>query len=509
MMADIFKLNPESSRFPPGYTSADGILAYSFLVKGLALFGTISHTLGQDTAAYIYTTPGEIENDTGTIQVEYGAIVGTVGISLDAMGHTIIGNTSLRPVCVPTDGLGTFHRGYTSSSRMEIVHSNHGGRFFPYFDGMTLPDRTLAPQTFSDIFFNCLFDDISKAPGLMNRIRKGFGSIANKESGMALSHAYFGIRLAKQGHAFITFIISNGIYQGFVLEGDFVFALYGQEYKPVLNTELRAHIRAINRHDLALVKIVGLLGLAKRADGTTIYVVTPEDINTSRKLVRIYRSLVLADFALHQDFQDDLRSAVSELEYGERYAPMNSNSIEIFLNYVLTENETLMDNQPAWIHGGYLERCSSIVAVGLGIFGNIAPNISYGSDKDRIYSIPRDLDVEDPNLRSTQESKRSLQYLPVKKVEIERALGAWNAVFEKGKIRIPHGRKGKEEFTDGRQVTFSITGVSFDRVYRKVKEIVAQRVVGPAKRKANEVAGGAGVDKGKKRAREMDDLSAI
>jgi len=492
LFADVYSMEPFSSRIPPGYSSVEAVAAYIFMIKGMALFSTVTHGMAYSTAPLMISNPKHVIKDKGEIAVECGTSTTTSKVSFDSAGWTIMDNVKVLPICAPTDITRTFHRGYTTSQSPKLQSVHQGGRFFPYIEGTQLPDKNFAYSIFADIFFNCLQDDLSEAPDLLNMIRKGYKNLANKEAGMAISHAYAGIKLAKQGHCNLTFIISHGQYQGFVLEGDFKVCIYGKEYEGELIADVMTRIGNVNKHDAALVMIASHIERLKNADGMPKYPTKADDLNTSRKLLRRYKSLILADFAAINDFHKDLRKLIGDLNFEDKYAPFTVSSINTFLRYVSTGNESLLDNEPAWLEGGYVEKCGSIVATGLGMFGNVAPSLSYGGTKDQVFSMPASTTATDPNLQLKADGKRPLQYLPVKKVQIDLALAQWTKLFETGKFIIPVGRKGKEEFTDSRQVFLKITGEpAFSQNYRLIKEhSIAVRDMGRKRGPDREDVGG-------------------
>jgi hypothetical protein len=468
----VYKHGPTAGRSPSGFVNPDGILAYNFLIRGAAMYSTITHLLVHDTLPYHMTEPGKIAavGDHIDIKLKSDNEKELKIVHSGRIGTVITSSISSAPIALPVDDTGSFTRGYTNASNPKLQELPQGSRFFPYFDGMVQPDKTFAFQIFSDIFFPSLFDDISKAPDLLNRIRRGCLNLANKEAGEALSHVYMGIKLSKQSHAALTLVIHRGQYQGFILEGDFTVVLYANKYEGALNEDTKNNIGQLLKHEKAIAEIATMFELAKTEAGEAIYPTTVEDINSSRKFIRKFGRLNLIDFVGVPDFMKTLRQKVSALNYEEKYEPLSTQTLELFLRYVNTGDETLLDNKPAWLDDGMFERTGR-VAVGLGMFGNIALSLNYGGKKDICFTLPHDQSAQDPNLILRPDGKRALQYLPFSKVAIGTAVVQWTSLFETGKIYLPTGRKGKDEFTDQRKVQHRVSGEpSFSLLYRLVKD---------------------------------------
>lgn len=507
-MRAVWNLEPTNARSHPGYLSVEGCLAYLFFLKGMAAYATVSHGIAALKGPISISAGSRAVTDAGTIDVEMLRTTGKVSMTLAAAGFMSLDETTVTPITVPVDETKTFHRGYTTTSAKRFINNLTGqGRFFPYFKGCTLPDKTTAFRTFADIFFNTLFDDNSKAPGLLNILRRGAANLANKEAGMAIAHAYQGIRLSKQSHAAITFVITGQNYQGFVLEGDFTIAMYSTVYKPEPMVDVLTRIDAIGSHDQALVAIVAMFGLAKRADGSPKYSITVEDISTSRKFQNEYNKLQVGDFATLKDWDSNLRKKVEELYYeNEEFQEINPTTVEAFLRYVNSGDEAWIAAKPTWIHSAYFEKATSKVARGLAVFGKYAPSINTGKQGDLTFNIPN-LTALDPNLALKEDKRRHLQYLPVRKTGIENALGHWNRLFEQGKLHIPRAQKGSKRFTHKQGTVLEIGDEAlFSTCYRLVKEKVnSQRAVRGNKRAIAEVEGSADAGpsskKGKGRAR--------
>jgi hypothetical protein len=370
------------------------------------------------------------------------------------------------------------------------------GRFFPYFSGMVLPDKDFIEPIFRRLFFHCLGNNFEEASAAWNVLRQGLRVYAATPQGRAMSHIFKGIELAVEAQSELSVVISNGVYRGFILEGKFKIYFQNLHYEPQESEELIKEIKLADQHGLAVKKICGLFNSAVKGDGSAYYAFRPEDFSTSRLFVRSYNSIDLGLFT-STTFEADLTKYVGELLYTDTFKIPNYDMVMDFLRYVNSGEDVHLQQYPAYLQGGHYKR-KSRVEIGLGIFGGKAPSISYGQGTDMCFMIPASSSVEDPLLKTNDEGKRPLQYLPASIEPLGTAITQWNSVFDTGAIRLPNPRKGKTEFTNGKRVALKFAGVpQFDNVYRLVKERrVGNAISGGGKRSREE--GGSGDPKAKR-----------
>jgi hypothetical protein len=99
------------------------------------------------------------------------------------------------------------------------------GRFFPYFDGMIIPDTTFIRDVVSEIFFRNLGADGTSCKDAWKQFRTDIATYSQTQSGMEMTHILAGCRLALHGQARLFLVFDEDSYKGFCLLGS-EFHLY-------------------------------------------------------------------------------------------------------------------------------------------------------------------------------------------------------------------------------------------------------------------------------------------
>jgi len=466
------------NRINPGTVNGDGYLAYHYALKGFIFFSEVARVSLFDAGLnYVIDDPVGKESAPNFRLMGNTAGSGTptkVPETAFAGPNVKFGNSTVVHYGMPFRGRPiTVLKGWqTSLSDPENgMATATSGLFFAYFAGMLTPDKTSTANTFRRLFFTGLGDTAEHATIMWNRLRSGFRSLAFTTAGRALSHLYLGIELAIQSNAAITAVIEKGVYHGFVLQASNLrFTMGGMTRSAIAFGSIKESIKSLNRHAEILGKIVALLNSAIKDDGMPWYNFSLADVNTSRKLMTTWLSVNL-DFYTSTTFLDELKGLFDALVFGDSFAVCSQKSLMDFLNYVYTGDGNFIQGYPAYF-GGNAWKDRSRVNIGLGIFGPRVPTLSFGKPKDQIFQIPGDNNKEDTNTIVNEEKKMPLRYLPFKEEPLTLAASQWSTMFNTGKIIIPHGRKGKQEFTNTLPLIFRTNGeVPFLAMYQKVKDI--------------------------------------
>jgi hypothetical protein len=473
----------------------EGYIAYIYCLKAMNLYSFLSGLFISPLATVATGIAGKASEpdamEATVIPTGKGQMTDCVneGVSHD---HRITG--VLYELIRPYPGLnGTIPQKFIKPDGADLRDLK--GACFPYFDQMVNPDKDFLVMTFRHFFLKLLGNDPTKAIAVWKMLKSGLRNLAVFPAGQAISHAFMGIQLSADTGTAITFLVSNGAYHGFVLQrfgDDFRIQAHGKEITAATRVEIQNMLGSVNKHEAHLTAILRLLNEPTRIVGgeqVKVYDFKMTDIDTSRKLVSTWGSID-RDVFTRQTFDEDIHNEISELTFGDVFPQITQALILRFLEFVETGNNALLNDHPAYLGEGYYKE-KGRVEVGLGIFGNRAPTISYGARTDRLISLPRRAAENDPNLLVDQNTgKRSLEYLPFKEESIINARNQWNALFANGEIRIPHGRAQKNEFTN-RKITKLIIGQSpyFEQAYNRMKnysDFIRGEIQGGKRRRGGE-----------------------
>lgn len=475
-IGNIAALGPIDGKFVPGQISFDGALAYTYAIKGLDFYSYASQANRNRRMAVFakVAAADKIEGDgvdSAVFKVQRDFVDSETSDSITlAKDHdydTLLQITAQRYINpdITEDVVSSF----TAPSKASFDNPQPG-LVFPYFSGMTLPDKRFAYGVFSKLFFKMLSPDPTKAAMLMSKIRSGFMSMAFTAAGRAISHAYLGISLSLSSQSEIHFLVEKGQYMGFTLQSEDMRLVYRNKVLlPGTVEEMQKECRRISPFEDVVKDLIDLVSSAKTTDGKTKYKVTKDDFITSRRFVNMYRSLNLGDFP--EGFKESIETLMTKMYYSDKFQIPNQKMIIDFLSYVATGAEEHIAEYPAYISNSYYQATDRI-HTGLGIFGDRAPSLNYGDKKDMCLSMPADLGATDPLMYVNPETKKKpLHYLPFAIVPIRKAADQWESLFKDGVIHLPHGRKGKNEFTDMRKVVLQVgADPHFSQIYKLVKE---------------------------------------
>jgi len=463
----IYSLGPIDSKFTPGAVSSDGYLAYVFAIKGLQIFSFLSRGFLQRRSNILLDTAAvELEDGKEYEVIREGILGETAKSKLSCGSWYALSTGEQGSLIIPVDGTKSIPPAFFRPSSIGSWDADNN-YLFPYFNGLNTINRDLVGKVFGRLFIKGLSDDPITSAKLYQKLRHGFRKLASLRAGLALAHAYKGVELAIQGEFGISFLIESGVYSGFILTGPGAIIYYNQLMTKLDAAELIAEVKKMDRKDRVLGEIRGILE-SPMVNGKTVYTFPIESINTSRKFLTAYNSIG-QEYLGTALFTESLPKLVDEMIWGDQFPMASQKMILDFLRYVHTGEEEHIASYPAYLSHGYFEK-KGRVAIGLGIFGPKAPTCSYGTKKDMTFSIPNDAGTDDPNLKVVDE-KRHLQYLPFTVIPIGTATVQWNSLFSSGNLYIPPGRKGKKEFTNGKNMVLSIGGnPAFATAYGLIKE---------------------------------------
>lgn len=467
----IFAMGPADGRIHPGTCTADAYYAYISGLRAMALF----------SAATRQIVPGF-----ANMRIETAYVCPHIGKDADFTfihGDGKLGKVDMTflgdPISFQRAVAGQFMKGYVnwdqSKTITPVVYDSTSapvdkGIFFPYFPGMVLPDKNTLVDTFESIFISCLSDKAEVRLKLWSSLRPGFKNLALFRAGQAMSHAFIGMKLAKAARGCLAFVVSNSQYQGFVIHGDFQIGLYGSIFSPEPAADLRISLESLNKHSKALGEIVGILTSVCREDGTRLYDIAFDDVNTSRKLANVLYNIDYNMF-ISTSWRDDLKALFAKLEFGDHFPVPTPATVTVFLDFVANGNLNTLRDYPFLITDRILVE-KDRVSFGLAMFGTKVPSLNYGEKKGKSFTIPS-ANVNDPNLVEDAQGKRALAYLPFKFQSYSAAVSEWRSFINSGSFTIPQPtKKGGSQFTDTKHVNLQISGVNFLPAYGLLKIIV-------------------------------------
>jgi len=481
----IMKMGGAETVSKPGEVSIDGYLAYELSIRAVHLFSFASGTSDVKRTTIRYSVDDYNEDSNGR-QIGVGMNIepmsevgGSVPVDIDIGGpcdHVM--NIRVQDLITPL----------AMGMHMPIfVHqlnavAKAGGRCFPYFHKMMIPDPDILCNVFLRFFFRSLGKDPVSCAALWAQIRRGLRSLAPTKVGMALSHMFAGINMSATSQCALVLIIDRNVYHGFVLYGDFTTVVRGIAYPPCNAEEITEQLAQLDSSRSSIDKLIGIINAVVNDDGVCKYSWTRENISTSATLVRKFDTLVLSDFDEEQHGR--IREVIEGIVYAEEFKRPTSDNIILFLRYVHTGDDTLLRDIPRYIHGGMLQDRGR-VARGIAIFGPSAPSMNFGVGKgDLAFTIQ--MGEDDPNLKEDAEKKRRLAQIPYKMRPSRTAANDWNSLFNTGKFVFPSPRKGKKEFVNTQKVDGSFGGQGMLPIYTLIKSIVAatKKPAAGAKRKA-------------------------
>jgi len=180
------------------------------------------------------------------------------------------------------------YRGWklTESKLAELPTKGH---FFPYFDGLLLPDQGSTITTFLNLF--------SKLMGKPNQLAQalrvcgsGWTTLNNTAAGKEFSHMLFCIKQALSSGVQMRPVYLNDRYAGCVFYTESALVHVGSSvYVPMDTAGIREGLESLRSHDSALAEICVILSGIPLTEGNKEVVVDPLSIISSRHLHNQFR----------------------------------------------------------------------------------------------------------------------------------------------------------------------------------------------------------------------------
>jgi hypothetical protein len=214
---------------------------------------------------------------------------------------------------------------------------NSPGLLFPYFHGMIQPDMQTMTSFVIRHLFLLLGSTVQSCQDRYSELRRGFNSLATTDVGLCLSHISFGLNLAieTQGRCFV--IIESNRYLGFALLGARLAIHDSINWKaPVDADELRKDMLALDPHNAAVEKLVGMFRQMSTSGSYTGPAVTQATFEEPRSLIDVFAGVRMEEIGeMEKEVDQQLRC----LNYmGQGYLQRNPQTIVEVMTTLLSES---------------------------------------------------------------------------------------------------------------------------------------------------------------------------
>jgi hypothetical protein len=462
------------TRFQPGKVSMSGYKTFFFssiLLNAAYTYSNKPVNESQVPVSYLVNDFGLLDGNAKTFKPY--SIGGSDITTVEQVGLAKDGNfmqaTQLVPIAFP--GGSTIP---VKASEMKGISGRKAaadGVFMEYFRDMIMPDKHIPISIAQRLFFRAFGDNVDQASRNFQAFMVGWSTLQHCEQGQALQHAFFCVNLAENCQGGIYPIFLGQVYRGSVIYGNFTMIVRYKEVKREAYDVYSKYIANLDLHAKRLAEIANQIESIKTADGSTKYQCTVAMIDTPKKFVDFYRTIIKED--LGSLIQDAIVEKADDLQYNDaRYAEVSKKNILSLIKVARTGDKNEFRDLSPYFKGGILRRIHGNVSYAVSFFGPNPPSFSYSTGSDlQQFQIPKNNTDQDPNLL-VKDGKFFLPYLSYKKVGISGAIDQWNHLLSTGKIRLPKGRQGKNEFTNKVLSDGMIHGKDFQETYDSLKAAV-------------------------------------
>jgi hypothetical protein len=311
----------------------------------------------------------------------------------------------------------------------------HGpGLVFPYYPGMLIPDVKALIQVVGETFFRNLGIDIDGAKTALKEFREQSSTIASTQQGMAMSHIFYGIRLALETQARLFLLYDDGVYLGFTLLGKRIAVRVNNTMvHAVSEEELKIELKKVQTTRVKLEQLGEQIGRCKDAGGDLV------SVDLSKMTSPVYVAHCLSQIQTSREGKEDpdvvkVTDMLKNLVIKPNYKRLNQMNVLWAVEQMTTGRD---DPFPAdqQIHIptlGWSKIGTKDYAI-LASFGTESFSFRFPSGIE--LAVPRDTDV-DPYDKKDGEGNYIHNGLYVRRVTISEALAKWEEVKSSGILRI-------------------------------------------------------------------------
>jgi hypothetical protein len=321
--------------------------------------------------------------------------------------------------------------------RVQEMGPLHRGHFFPYFDGLLLPDKDII-RTFINLFTVNLGENKELRRSVHTLLVRGWASLHNTSGGRVCSHMIYLLDIAINGGFRCRPVYNNSVYCGMLLLGDGEVFAHSLWNEPTLGPVLTQEIQSMTGHEEALRRILELVqGLPLRK--TRVPAPIEFDLVTSpRRLHYVFR-----DRKFTPEVETHVSSLLTLLRFKQTFFKIGDEAQ--LLQTITAFTGRLDPDAPCDYMGGNMFTHKKVLSALLA-YGPVAPSVI--NSRSANISLP----ITEAVVKKNTNAGR-LPGIPIFTKAVQEAFEDWSEVRDRGYISFPS--KGKD-----RNGVMRISGVS-------------------------------------------------
>jgi len=312
------------------------------------------------------------------------------------------------------------------------------GVFFPFFEGMNIPDTSFIRDVVGRLFFRNLGSDILHPKDAWKSFRTDISTFAQTDSGLITSHILAGCDMALNGQARLFLVFDAETYKGFCLLGAHFDVFVGNVcYHPLTATELRYELSKVVTRQGSAVILAGLLGKYTPMGDEP----SADNLVSSQKYLAHYLELVDGEDVEEKDLEA-MRLCVGKLAFQRTFQSFSARNIKAAIQSILEPDSA--EEVPFYISVKNWRNIDNAVYQALARFG---PNsFSFIASKGTEISIPESVAADQHVVFSPMATKgRILVY----EKPIPQCVADFDKVLRSGSIQQDEGERaaGQRAYT--------------------------------------------------------------
>lgn len=310
----------------------------------------------------------------------------------------------------------------------------HDGLLFPYFKGMNIPDSSVIIDTLQRYFYHGFGNNEETCFQNFDRLRKGIPAFCRTESGIAMSHIFFGIDMAIRAQAGISFLHTNTEYHGFALLGNnFRIHYLGKSVSSMEKGSLNEAVKELMTSEVLLERLLVKIEALDLTTGGK-QKIDRAAITRNRHIFREYKRRVKPS----TEESDEIRDLANRCAFHETFWPMDAEHISRILD-TYTGHYNLPDDAPMCIQPDTLNDKTENIEI-FSAFGHTCPVISSNMGK-------KDVQIYDTDVGTIEEEHLKLELqlpkgIPIFDVSYKAAAISWHSISNKARLRYAVTQKG-------------------------------------------------------------------
>jgi hypothetical protein len=301
------------------------------------------------------------------------------------------------------------------------------GIFFPYFQGLIVPDAASLRIFVTSLFFRNIGKEGQDLKQAYKEWRSEIGTFATTEEGTQMQHILFGLILALEAQAICYLIFDDGVYRGYCLLGEYfsVFA-HGKWWEPEEVETLRAELSRVKTRKVLIEELIQSIGKARDESGDAIIVEAE-----GKNLVDIARYLEQIDVTETEDeVLKEIQRGIADCSFPTNFLTFKPKHIAEAVKHLANpESPGFTSDIPFYVPLKGWSRIASREYQILASFGPRAP--SFRNAKGTDIRIPRNIHASDP----LETGKDEKPFYVIEKPVLE-AVRDWDEVIKTGVLRF-------------------------------------------------------------------------